>query len=130
MCQQAVGDLDGTLASLYSDIHRLASLTDQPCCARDRDDFLARNEHDIYSARKQRFIDGEPCKQVLRLEQGPQLGRTVDAGAAQLVTPTSPQAFDLYDERRRTIRKFAAAKRETGHLGNSSRVPDQGKAGD
>ncbi len=83
MRQQAMGVLDGALASLDGDIHALASLCDQPRGAGYRDDGIVGHQHHIDAARKQRGVDGEPLEQIRRLDRGLQHGCAVDAGAAQ-----------------------------------------------
>ncbi len=70
MRQQAVGVLDGALAALDGDIHALASLAHDARGARDRDDGIVRDQHDIDAARKQRRVDGAAARTDRRLDRG------------------------------------------------------------
>ena len=122
MRQQPMGVLDGAFASLDGDIHASVSLRGEPRGAGDRDNGIAGHQHDIDAARKQRGIDREPLEQVHRLDRRP----------ASTAVPSMPgprnskvrplrQAFDLQDQRGRTIRIFIAAEREAIERGKRLR---------
>ena len=70
------------------------------------------DQHDVDAARKQRGVDGETLEQILGLDLRPQHDGAVDARTAQFVRAALRQAFDLQNQRRRTIGIFGGAERK------------------
>ena len=130
MRQQAMGVLDGAFASLDGNVHA------QPPLAASRvvrgiatiasswtstTSMPRGNSVTLMASRSNRSCGWiEACSDR----------RAVDAGAAQLERGALRQAFDLQDQRRRTIRIFIAAEREAIERRKVLGIADQRKTAD
>ncbi len=131
MRQQAMGVLDGAFASLDGDIHASASLRDEPRRARESRQWhrhatsttsMPRGNSAALTASRSNRSAGwiAACKIAVPSMPGP---RSSNAGPCV-------QAFDLQDQRRRTIRIFIAAERKAIEIGQRAGIADQRETAD